>query len=101
MVCPWNLCSVPDADPVFSSSPGIPAPDLQADLVLTPDGFNRKFKDSPIQRARRRGYLRNVAVALGNAGGKESTSVLEVAMKDEEALLREHAAWALEQIKHR
>jgi epoxyqueuosine reductase len=101
MACPWNRHPASDPDPAFTPRPGIPAPDLCADLALTPQEFKRKFTDSPIQRARRRGYLRNVAVALGNTGGAKASAVLERAMnkKDEEFLVREHAAWALEQLK--
>ena len=100
MACPWNRHPSPSPDPAFTPRPGIPAPDLCAELALTPQEFNRKFRDSPIQRARRRGYLRNVAVALGNTGGAEASTVLERAMNnDEESLIREHAAWALERLK--
>jgi epoxyqueuosine reductase len=97
--CPWNRRLEPDRQPVFPPRAGIPAPDLCADLALTPREFNRKFKDSPVQRARRRGYLRNVAVALGNTGGPEAVPALEKALEDVEPLVREHAAWALERVK--
>jgi epoxyqueuosine reductase len=68
-------------------------------LALTPREFNQKFKDSPLKRAKRRGYLRNVAVAAGNSGKTELLPVLEQAQKDHEALVREHARWAARQIK--
>ncbi|KAF0109254.1 MAG: iron-sulfur binding protein [Anaerolineaceae bacterium] len=97
--CPWNRRAEADRSPVFQPRAGVPAPDLAADLALTPREFNQKFKDSPVQRARRRGYLRNVAVALGNTGGPEAVPALEKALKDEEPLVREHAAWALERLK--
>jgi epoxyqueuosine reductase len=56
------------------------------------DEFSR---GSPIRRARRSGFLRNVAVALGNVGTAEAIPVLRQAMKDADELVREHAAWAL------
>jgi epoxyqueuosine reductase len=99
MACPWNQHPQPDPQPVFLPRTGILFPNLVADLALTPQEFNRKFKDSPIQRAKRRGYLRNVTVALGNAGGPDAIPALERASQDDESLVREHAAWALEQIK--
>jgi epoxyqueuosine reductase len=55
--------------------------------------FSRHFKNSPVKRAKRRGLLRNVAVALGNWG--EAVPVLAMALEYEEPLIRGHAAWAL------
>jgi epoxyqueuosine reductase len=60
--------------------------------------FSRRFKGSPIKRAKRRGLLRNVAVALGNWGSPEAVPVLVAALDDEEPLVRGHAAWALGRI---
>jgi epoxyqueuosine reductase len=60
--------------------------------------FSRRFKNSPVKRAKRRGLLRNVAVALGNWGAAEAVPVLVAALEDEEPLVRGHAAWALGRI---
>jgi epoxyqueuosine reductase len=98
MVCPWNRFAAKENDPSFAPLPGLPRPDLSSDLLLTPLGFNRKFKDSTIQRARRRGYLRNVAVAMGNSRNPAGIPALEGAL-DEEPLVRSHADWALKQIR--
>jgi epoxyqueuosine reductase len=51
-----------------------------------------------VKRAKRRGLLRNVAVALGNWGAAEAVPVLVAALEDEEPLVRGHAAWALGRI---
>ena len=101
MVCPWNRRIEAEGDPAFNPRPGIPEPDLGAELALSAVGFNRKFKGSPIQRPRRRGYLRNVATALGNFGEAQAVTALERAREDEEGLVREHVAWALEQVQKR
>jgi epoxyqueuosine reductase len=98
MVCPWNRFAGDEYDPSFAPYPAHADPDLTADLMLTPQGFNRQFKDSPIQRARRRGYLRNVAVALGNSEARAAIPALKEALQDDEPLVRQHAAWALNQI---
>jgi epoxyqueuosine reductase len=90
-VCPWNRFAQP-ADPAFE--PLIPLPVLASDLTLTSVEFNQRFKRTPVKRARRRGYLRNLAVAVGNTGTEDDIPVLEDAMKDEDALVREHAKWA-------
>jgi epoxyqueuosine reductase len=61
-------------------------------------GVQRALQGSPIKRAKRRSLLRNVAVAPGNRGSPEAVSALAVALNDEEALVRGHAAWALGRI---
>jgi epoxyqueuosine reductase len=60
--------------------------------------FSRRFKNSPVKRTKRRGLLRNVAVALGNWGSLEAVPVLAAALNDGEPLIRGHAAWALGRI---
>ena len=99
MICPWNRFASQEYQQDFTPQADLPNPNLKNAMLLTPQAFNRKFKDSPVQRARRRGYLRNVAVALGNAGNSEGIPALEGALKDNEPLIRQHAAWALEQIR--
>ena len=98
-VCPWNRFANPEHDPAFNAHPGLPNPDLRVELALNPQEFNRKFKGSPVLRSKRRGYLRNVAVALGNSGDKTALPVLEMVVQNNEALIGEHAGWALEQIQ--
>jgi epoxyqueuosine reductase len=95
-VCPWNLrFASPEGDPAFAPCPGVPQPRLVEALSLTPAEFNRKFKGSPFKRAKRRGYLRNVAVALGNSGEAGAVPALARALVEEpEALVRAHLAWA-------
>ncbi len=101
MVCPWNRFSAAKVDPAFLPEPGGFHPVLEAELALTPREFNRKFKQSPIQRARRKGYLRNVATALGNSGNLQSLPALETAVQSEEPGLREHALWAIDRIRNK
>jgi epoxyqueuosine reductase len=60
--------------------------------------FSRRFKNSPVKRAKRRGLLRNVAVALGNWGSPDAVPVLSASLCDHEPLIRGHAAWALGRI---
>jgi epoxyqueuosine reductase len=67
-------------------------------LVLTSQEFTIKFKGSPVKRTKRRGYLRNVAVALGNAGNPDGLPILKAGIDDPEPLIRGHAAWALGEI---
>lgn len=97
-VCPWNRFASPDGDVSFAPRPDVPNPNLITELELTPEKFNRKFKNSPLKRAKRRGYLRNVAVAAGNSQDKTTIPALENAKEDDELLVREHAAWALKKV---
>jgi epoxyqueuosine reductase len=98
MVCPWNRFAAV-GDPAFE--PNAPPPALTEELALTPQAFNQRFKRTPVQRARRRGYLRNVAVALGNTADTHALPVLQTALNDEEPLIREHAGWAIDKINQR
>ena len=95
MVCPWNRFAV-EGDLAFGDKNPIPA--LTEELPLTPQEFNRRFKHTPVKRAKRRGYLRNVAVALGNTGDIHTLPVLNLALEDSEPMVREHAKWAIEEI---
>ncbi len=99
-VCPWNLrFAAPGGDPAFTPRPGVPQPELIAEIALSDEAFRRKFKGSPLKRAKRGGYLRNVAVALGNSGAPAAVTALAAALQsDPQALVRGHAAWALGQI---
>jgi epoxyqueuosine reductase len=98
MVCPWNRFAS-RGDAVFADKE--PPLSLTDELLLTPEAFNRRFERSPVKRARRRGYLRNVAVALGNIGDEKSLPALEKASKDREPMVRAHAEWAIKQIENR
>lgn len=98
-VCPWNRLAIANNEPHFDPLPGLPEPDLREELNLTQADFSRKFKHSPIKRARRTGYLRNVAVALGNQKNSDALADLAWMLENEpEPLLRAHAAWAIGEI---
>ena len=98
MVCPWNRFAV-EGDSAFGAENPVHA--LTAELTLTPQEFNQRFKRTPVKRAKRRGYLRNVAVALGNTGDMHTLPVLNQALEDREPMVREHAEWAIKQITKR
>ena len=99
-VCPWNRFSA-QADSAFE--PKIPLPVLTDDLTLTSVEFNQRFKKSPIKRTKRRGYLRNLAVAIGNSGNETDLPILEQAIQAarDEPMIREHVKWAMEKMKRK
>ena len=98
-VCPWNRKQArPTAEPSLKARAGLDAPELDELLSMDQTAFSRRFRGSPIKRARRRGLLRNAAVALGNRGTAVDIPVLTAALSDGEPLVRSHAAWALGRI---
>jgi epoxyqueuosine reductase len=105
MVCPWNRFAA-EGDSAFGDHPSSalganPLPSLTEELNISTQEFNQRFKRSPVKRAKRRGYLRNVAVVLGNTGNMQALPVLNRALEDPEPLVREHAKWAIDQISKR
>ena len=97
-VCPWNSKAVRASEPSLHSRADLDDPWLLDLIELEPHDFNARFKRNPGKRPKRRGMLRNVAVALGNAGRTEAIPALEKALEDAEAVVRGHVAWALGRI---
>src|SRR5690606_8350441 len=77
--------------------PGTAAPPLIAllETALDERAWDTFSQGSPIRRAGRAGFARNVCVALGNWGSPGAVPVLAGALSDPEPLVRAHAAWAL------
>ena len=100
-VCPWNRFAQASHETAFSARQATMSMSLLGYLKLTEDEFCVIFKNSPIKRIKRRGFLRNVCVALGNIGSESDIPPLERAAADPEPLIAEHAAWAIEQIRAR
>ncbi len=98
-VCPWNRFAKDGAlmRPHYRAE--LAAPDLIELLSLDEAGFKRRFAGTPILRAKRRGFLRNVCVALGNCGDAGALPALSRAAADEEPLIAEHARWAIKRLK--
>ena len=97
-ICPYNVKAQPSEEPAFQPREGLHAPELVPLLGLSDKEFRVRFKGSPVRRSKRRGFLRNVAVALGNLRSVESVPALAGALSDQEPLVRGHAAWALGRI---
>lgn len=95
-VCPWNRrYARPTTEPAFQPGPERMAPRLLDLVALDGEGFQQRFRRSPILRARWQGLQRNVLVALGNWGDAAAIPALVSALHRPEPLLRGHAAWAL------
>jgi epoxyqueuosine reductase len=100
IVCPWNeRFAQHNGNSSFDPRPEVPYPDLIQELNLTPEAFNQKYRNSPVLRPHRRGYLRNVAIALGNSKDLAVLPVLiRSLMTESEPVVRGAAAWAIRQI---
>lgn len=100
-ICPWvRRYSQPARESFLRYNPEQVAPKLVELMGLDEAAFRTRFKGTPLLRTKRRGLLRNVAVALGNWGSLEALPVLEQALQDPEPLIREHAAWAIERVEN-
>jgi epoxyqueuosine reductase len=99
--CPWNRFAKVSRETAFSARQATVGMALRDYLQLSEEEFGLFFRNSPIKRIKRRGFLRNVCVALGNVGNSSDLPALERAAADPEPLIAEHAAWAIEQIHER
>ena len=100
-VCPWNEDAPRAREPRFAPREAARDPRLRGFLEMDEAGFRRAFRGTPVMRARYAGFLRNVLVALGNTGGRESAAPLARALDHGEPLARGHAAWALGRVGKR
>lgn len=97
-VCPWNRFAHEGAMMKEHYRPDLAAPELIELLGLDDGAFKKRFAGTPILRAKRRGLLRNVCVALGNSRDERALPALRAAAADPEPLIAEHARWGIEQI---
>lgn len=98
--CPWNRFASVSREAAFAARPALTMK-LRDYLALDEPKFRELFRGSPIQRIKRRGFLRNVCVALGNVGDQKDLTALRRAACDPEPLIAEHALWAIAQIVDR
>jgi epoxyqueuosine reductase len=99
--CPWNRFAESSREAAFAARPATVGMALRDYLELTEDQFRALFRKSPIKRIKRRGFLRNVCVALGNIGTEGDLPSLYRMTTDPDPLIAEHASWAVERIRLR
>ena len=100
-VCPWNSKANAATSDSFLPREGLYQPDLGYLLDLEQEEFSKIFKNSPIKRAKRRGLIRNVLVAVGNTESSKYADLVHRFLKDNDPLIRRHAVWALWKIQGR
>ena len=98
-VCPWNRKRHFTAEPGLQPQGAQLHPPLAELAQLTPEAFKQRFRGTALERTKRRGLLRNACVAMGNSGNPAFIPLLETLADDAEALVREHAAWALARLR--
>ncbi len=96
LVCPWNKFAQPTAEPDFAPRQGLDASELVELFAWSEEEFLKKTEGSAIRRIGYECWLRNIAVALGNAPHSEAvTAALRARADHPSSLVREHVAWAL------
>lgn len=98
-VCPWNRKAAIIDAPEFQPREGLFQPDLTELAKMSADDFSERFRNSPIKRTRRRGLLRNVAVAMGNSGARDFLPYLKELAENEDQIIATHAKWAFKKIE--
>ncbi len=98
--CPWNRFAAVSREARFGAREFVGMA-LRDFLALDEDGFRALFRKSPIKRIKRGRFLRNVCVALGNVGTTEDLPALMRVAEEADALIAEHAQWAIREIEGR
>ncbi len=108
-VCPWNrrapVTALPNFQPRRHAEHSLFSPELEWLLSLSQEEFSAAFRGSPVKRTKWRGLVRNACVAIGNSGLRagepryaEICARLSELAESEDAILAEHALWAMERL---
>ena len=96
-VCPWNRKAPHTQEPAFMAANF--APPLEQLAALSDLEFANQYRSAPVARSKYRGFLRNVAVAMGNSRLHRFRSALRKLSESSDSLIANHAVWALRQLK--
>jgi epoxyqueuosine reductase len=97
-VCPWNKFAQASHEAKLAPRRELRAPDLAALVRLDDASFRAMFVKSPVKRTGRDRFIRNVLIAIGNAGDRALATEAERLLGDKSALVRGAAVWALSQL---
>jgi len=104
-VCPWNTRSLREIPPDpfglrarISARPQWIHPTLEWILGLTEEAWRHEARGTALKRTKYRGLLRNALIASGNSGEVRLLPLLERHAAGEDAMLAEHARWAIERL---
>jgi len=98
LVCPWNKFAQATTESAYLPRHGLDSPQLVELFTWTEEEFLTRMEGSPIRRIGHECWLRNIAVALGNAEKTpEVIKALNLRLEDCSDLVKEHVSWALAQ----
>ena len=98
LACPWNRFAQTSLEPDFAAKHGLDNISLAELFAWDEATFHNRFAGSAVYRIGHEQWLRNIAVALGNAPASEQVlSALQARLQHPSELVREHVAWALRQ----
>jgi epoxyqueuosine reductase len=96
LFCPWNKFAKLTAEPDFRARHALDAPRLIELFAWTEEEFLLRTEGSAIRRIGHECWLRNVAIALGNAPSSDAViAALQSRLSHPSAMVREHVEWAL------
>jgi len=98
LACPWNRFASPSSEQDFLPRNRLDAPDLIELFAWSEEEFLKRLEGSAIRRIGHGSWLRNIAVALGNAETSDQViAALQRRLTHQSELVREHVVWALNQ----
>jgi len=97
-VCPWNRKAPVTSATEFEAREGLVNPALEWLAEMQPEEFRQVFRGSPVRRAKLSGLRRNAVIAMGNSGNKKFVPALKKLSEDPDAVVAEHARWAMTQL---
>lgn len=97
-VCPWNKWATPTVEPKFTTRE---LPDLHAMLCWDEATFAERMQGSPMRRLKLHRFKRNICTVLGNTGTASDLPILKQVAAEPDAMVAEHATWAIAQIEGR
>ena len=96
LVCPWNRFSAAGTETDFDPRHGLDGAALAALFAWTRDDYEERTRGMALRRLGYERWLRNIAVALGNAPPSRTVKAALASRRDHpSALVREHVAWAM------
>jgi epoxyqueuosine reductase len=102
LICPWNRFAKLSTEADFSPRQQLNSQQLIDVFTWTESEFLQKTEGSAIRRIGHHRWLRNIAVALGNAPPSTAIkSALEKRLQSDSELVREHVQWALTQLNRK
>jgi epoxyqueuosine reductase len=98
-VCPWNRKAPVTSAAEFEAREGLVNPALDWLAEMQQEEFREVFRGSPVRRAKLSGLRRNAVIAMGNSGDKKFVPTLKKLCEDSDAVVAEHARWALARLE--